>query len=141
MPRIERPSADAHAYPDRVRYFEEAHSLWRTAVPPGGQAATVQGELLRAVEKLRDEAQRNGNINWDIGHEILIGYLRDHLLTAPQFDTTARQEIKTDLDRLSAFEYPETSDTAYDRLSDRVIEWCHAHPEPVPHTHNPDLRL
>jgi hypothetical protein len=91
------------------------------------------------VEKLRDEAQRNGNINWDTGHEILVGHLRDQLLSAPQFDQAARQEIESDLDRLSAFEHPETSDAPYDRLADRVIEWCQAHPAPVPHTHNPAL--
>ena len=44
------------AYPDGVKYQQEARSLWQTSVPPRGQAATVQGELLRAVEKLRDEA-------------------------------------------------------------------------------------
>lgn len=52
------------AYPDGVKYQQEARSLWQTSVPPRGQAATVQGELLRAVEKLRDEARRNGNLNW-----------------------------------------------------------------------------
>ena len=41
-------------------YFEEAKSIWQTYVPKSGQAETVQGELLRAVEKLRDEAIRNG---------------------------------------------------------------------------------
>lgn len=99
----------------------------------------MQGELLRAVEKLRDEAQRNGNINWDSGHEILIAYLRDKLLGSALFDGIAVQEIETDLDRLSAFEHPETSDGPYDRLTDRVIEWCRAHPDPVPRAHNPDL--
>lgn len=99
----------------------------------------MQGELLRAVEKLRDEAQRNGNINWDSGHEILIAYLRDKLLGSALFDGIAVQEIETDLDRLSTFEHPETSDGPYDRLTDRVIEWCRAHPDPVPRAHNPDL--
>jgi hypothetical protein len=42
-----------------VRYFEEARSLWQQYVPARGQAGTVQGELIRAVEKLRDEAQRD----------------------------------------------------------------------------------
>jgi hypothetical protein len=46
----------ARAYPDRVRYHQEARSPWRTSVPRSGQAAAVQGELLRAVENLRDEA-------------------------------------------------------------------------------------
>ena len=51
-------------------YRELGRFIWQTYVPKRGQAATVQGELLRANEKLRDESQRNGNINWDEGHEI-----------------------------------------------------------------------
>lgn len=122
------------AYPDGVRYLQEARSLWQTSVPPCGQAATVQGELLRAVEKLRDEAQRNGNLNWGSGQEAFIAYLREKLIGSALFDQTAAREIEADLDRLGTFEYPETSEAPYDRLTDRVIEWCHAHPEPVPHT-------
>lgn len=73
--------------------------LWRTSVPRRGQAATVPGELLRAVEKLRDEAQRNGNLNWGSGYETLIVYLRDYLLGSALFGQSAAQEIETDLHR------------------------------------------
>lgn len=124
-----------------MKYPDEARSLWQTSVPRSGQAATVQGELLRAVEKLRDEAQRNGNINWNQDHQALIAYLRNTLLRSALFDRAAVQEIGTDLDRLSRYEYPESSDAPYDRLADRVIEWCHAHPEPVPHTRDRDTQL
>ena len=126
---------------DSVRYEEEARALWQTSVPRAGQASTVQGELLRAVERLRDEAQRNGNINWGDGHQALIAYIRANLLRSQLFENTVVQEIETDLDRLSRFEYPETSDAPYDRLVDRVIEWCHAHPDPVPHPCNLDLNV
>jgi hypothetical protein len=129
------------AYPYSVKYLEGARSLWQTSVPANGQAATVQGELLRAVERLRDEARRNGNLNWASGHEVFIEYLRENLLGSAWFDQIAAQEIQADLDRLSRFEYPETSEAPYDRLSDRVIEWCHAHPEPVPHAPNPHLHI
>jgi hypothetical protein len=50
--------------------------IWRNLVPKSGQADTVQGELLRAVEKLSWEAQNNGNINWDDRFEMLIEFLR-----------------------------------------------------------------
>ncbi|MBM9548750.1 hypothetical protein JWG40_17120 [Leptospira sp. 201903074] len=67
-----------------MKYFEDAKLIWKEFVPKNGQANTVQGELLRAVEKLRDESQRNGNGNgngnWDDGFEILIRYLNDHLI-------------------------------------------------------------
>jgi len=41
----------------------------------------------------------------------------------------------------SLAQYPESSDAPYDRLADRVIEWCRAHPKPLPHMHNPDMQL
>ena len=128
-------------YPDGVRYLQEARSLWQTSVPSRGQTSTVQGELLRAVERLRDEAQRNGNLNCGSGQETFIAYLREKLVGSALFDQTVAPEIEADLDRLGMFEYPETSEVPYDRLTDRVIEWCHAHPEPVPHTRNPRVHI
>jgi hypothetical protein len=107
------------AYPDGVKYQQEARLLWQTSVPPSGQAATMQGELLRAVEKLRDEAHRNGNLNWGSGQETFIAYLRENLIGSALFDQTAAREIVADLDRLGKFEYPQTSKAPYDRLTDR----------------------
>jgi hypothetical protein len=77
-----------------VEYLQEARSLWQTSVPLHGQAATVQGELLRAVENLRDEAQRNGNLNWGSGQEAFIAYLRENLIGSALFDQTAAREIE-----------------------------------------------
>jgi hypothetical protein len=77
------------AYPDGVNYQQEARLLWQTSVPPRGQAATVQGELLRAMEKLRDEAQRNGNLNWGSGHAAFIAYLRENLIGSAVIGQTA----------------------------------------------------
>nr|WP_176573403.1 hypothetical protein [Nonomuraea pusilla] len=54
-----------------AQYAEETRRIWKTYVPLRGQADTVQGELLRAVEKLRDEAQSNGT---SIGTSITSGY-------------------------------------------------------------------
>jgi len=63
----------AHWMPvaSRREYFDKARQLWRRYVPRSGQAETVPDELIRAVEKLRGAAQRNGNANWDEGYEIL----------------------------------------------------------------------
>jgi hypothetical protein len=122
-----------------VQNFEEAGALWRRYVPRAGQAATVQGELIRAVEKLRDEAQRNGNLNWDQGCEILARYLRSTLTGSGLFATASVEQINRDVARILDFEDPETSDDPYDWLTDRVVEWARAHPDPVPHEHNPEL--
>jgi hypothetical protein len=122
-----------------VKYFEEARSLWLRYVPACGQADTVQGELVRAVEKLRDEAQRNGNLNRRGDHAILARYIRDQLIGSGIFTSTAASEIEQDVGRLLDVEHPETSDETYDRLSDRIVEWSRAQPDPVPRVHDPAL--
>ena len=123
-----------------LKYPDEARDLWVRYVPPAGQADTVQGELMRAVEKLRDEAQRNGNQNWDSGHVILAEYLRDTLTMSGLFDAMAAGEIRGDVGRLLDYEYPQTADEPFDRLTDRIVEWALAHPQPVPHPPNPLLK-
>jgi hypothetical protein len=124
-----------------VRYFEEARTLWRTYVPKHGQAATVQGELIRAVEKLRGEAQRNGNVNWGDDHERLVDFVRHTLVGSGMFDAPSVAEIERDAQRLLDFDDPETEDGPYDRLTDRVVEWSRAHPEPVPRELDPALHI
>ena len=57
-----------------IAYFKEATAIWTQSVSKSCQAQTVQGELLRAVEKLRDSAIRNGNGNSNQGFEVLLAY-------------------------------------------------------------------
>ena len=42
-----------------MNYFEEGKQIWKSFVPKSGQAETVQGELLRAVEKLSARDKNN----------------------------------------------------------------------------------
>ncbi len=124
-----------------MKYFEEARSLWLTYVPSRGQAGTLQGELIRSVEKLRDEAQRNGNVNWGRDHRKLVAFVRTTLLESGLFDAAAEAEIKGDTRRLLDVDHPETADGPFDRLTDRVVEWSRAHPDPVARHRDPDLHI
>ena len=122
-----------------MKYFEEANYLWKTFVPKSGQAETVQGELIRAIEKLRDEAQRNGNGNWDKGHEILAKYIETILTDSTVFSQEEKEDIKVDIEDLLDYEYPKTEDEIYDRLSDKIVEWYRQNKEPITHQKNPNL--
>ena len=123
-----------------MKYPAEAKALWEKYVPRSGQAETVQGELIRAVEKLRDEAVRNGNVNWDDGFEILACFIRDTLVSSGQFDPFTQKAISRETARLLDYERPVTDDGPFDRLAEWVVEWSRRHPEPVPHARNPNLR-
>jgi len=120
-------------------HFEEAKLIWREFVPPAGQSETIQGELLRAVEKLRDEAIRNGNCNWDEGFEILLFYLERHLPDPEVFPPGVCREAREILARLHDFEDPLLEDEPYDWLGDRVVE-LYRHYGSRPHAHDPALR-
>src|SRR5690348_5721274 len=122
-----------------MELLDEAHTIWNEQVPSQGQAETVQGELLRCVEKLRWEAQTNGNVNWDDQFELLAAFIEKTLEASGVFDAEAMSEILADIARLRDYEMPEASDDPYDRLSDRVVEYSRAQDGPVPHT--PDRRL
>lgn len=127
-----------------------ARWIWRNLVPAAGPAATLQGELLRAVEKLRSEAQGNGNINWDDGFELFVDFLEQHLQREPQFSVQARASIATDLERLRSFLpvlqltddrdaalLPYVADDLYDRLASHTVNFCRLKPQLIPHQPNP----
>ena len=122
-----------------MKYFDEAKKLWRAYVPESGQADTVQGELMRSIEKLRWEAQNNGNINWDKDFSLLADFIKKTLLAWDQFDTHAQKEIDNDIKVILDFRHPYVEDDVYDRLIDRIVEWSRTHPEPVAHELNKNL--
>jgi hypothetical protein len=120
-------------------YRKLGRFIWQTYVPKRGQAETVQGELLRANEKLRDESQRNGNINWDKGHEILANYLLETLLASTVLSQKARAQLKLDIQRILDYEHPYAEDDLFDRIERSLLDWCAAHPEPIRRAHDPNL--
>ena len=89
-----------------MRYPEEAAELFKRYVPRSGQAETEQGELIRAVEKLADEARRHGNAHWSEDFERLAEFVRDRLTASSLFDRAVKDEIEADVDRILAYEDP-----------------------------------
>ena len=122
-----------------MSYLEEAKHIWQTYVPKSGQSETVQGELLRAVEKLRDEAARNGNGNWDKGFEILLAYLTEKLSDPAVYEPAVIADTQRILTRLANFRVPYMQDEGYDVLCDRVVEYYRFYGSTV-HTNNPELK-
>jgi hypothetical protein len=121
-----------------MQYFNEAARIWRECVPKSGQADTIEGELLRAVEKLRDEAIRNGNTNWDAGFEILLSFLESKLLDKAVYPEATLALTRATLVRLRDFDRPCLDDDQYDQLSDRVVEYLKYY-STQRHQKNPEL--
>ncbi len=125
--------------------------IWENLIPRCGQADSVQGEIMRAIEKLAWEAQKNGNINWDIGFEKLVTFLKYTLLSEQSFTEKMKTSIAADLDRLENFilptelkdseetdQLPCVDDELYDRLIDNLVAFCHQNPTIIPLVKDPD---
>lgn len=128
-----------------------ARWIWKTLVPKLGPAEYVQAEVLRAIEKLRWEAQGNGNINWDDRFEMLADFIASTLTSQACFSEEAKASIRQDIHRLKNFlppneltdrsqipELPYVEDDLYDRLTEHLICFCRQSPSLIQFTPNPD---
>ncbi|MDA0185404.1 hypothetical protein OJ997_34175 [Solirubrobacter phytolaccae] len=122
-----------------MRHLDEFRKLWAELVPEDGQAETRQGEMIRAVEKLRTESLRNGYANWDDDFEHFVRYLREHLTAGDAFSDQQKREINRDIDAIAQSDSPPLEDEPFDRVQDWVIEWTRANPDPIPHEKLTDL--
>ncbi len=113
--------------------------IWRNLVPKSGQATSGQGELLRAVEKLRWESQNNGNVNWDDGFESFIAFLERTLIGEPKLSAEQKASATADLAILADFEHPYTEDDVYDRLEENVVAFCRIHSRIIERAIDPNL--
>ena len=122
--------------------------LWKQLVPVGGEAETLQGEIIRSVGRLEDEYNRNGNVNWEPGgyHCEFVEFLKRHLADPATFAPSIVEEIKQAADQVRGaaedldtemFEGEEigvqkhSADEALKTLMIRAVEWCEKHPEPI----------
>jgi len=127
-----------------------ARWIWKNLVPKSGQANSIQGEILRVIEKLREEAQGNGNINWDDRFEMFVDFLHNTLGHEKSFSKETKVSITADLERLINFlppdklenrsqasNLPYVEDDLYDRLTGHLISYCRQHPQVIPRQHDP----
>ena len=117
--------------------------LDKELVPLVSEAETLQGELVRCIGNLRDEARRNGWMNWEVQHKEAIETLRRFLPEPEVFSEASRQEINKCLDAVwNAGEHgADKGEMAYEELDflvERVVEWCdcckelvHKNPESI----------
>lgn len=128
-------------FPVNLHYPDIAYKIWTELVPRTGTATTVYGELLQAVEKLRDDARRNANNNnrksnnYRKRHKRMAIFIRDTLIDSRLFDKSETDRIRNDTHRLMKSSRPYTNDDIYDHLVDQV---CIYYKEKPPRFHGTD---
>lgn len=121
---------------------KEQAKLWKTLVPASGPAETLQGELIRLAGKLTDQAYRNGNMNWDDSYPTSWRFIGQKISDDTIFSEQEKKQIKDSIEEIIRdFEQPDLSGegSAYYIVSQRVVDWCMAHPKPIAHEEGLDL--
>lgn len=129
--------------PKAYNWKKEHGRLWDSLVPANGQADTLQGELIRIAGKLTDQAFRNGNTNWDADHENMWRFVGRHLDDPATFSDAERKLIREKIEEIIRDnESPDVSGEGccYYIISEKVVDWCMAHPKPIPHNKNTDRK-
>ena len=98
-------------------------------MPLSGEAETIQGEIVRCISNLNEEATRNGWMNWDGGDVESIEVLRRYLPDEAVFSEPVRQQIEKALDivRYAGEQGADEGVFGYDELkflAQHVAEWC-----------------
>lgn len=141
------------------RYFDECKFIWKNYVPKSGQSDVLQGELLRQIEKLRCEAQDNGNINWDEDFAFFCGFLKETLCSQNIFSKEEKEKFGLILDYFrdcgdyamswNSGEIPDdeldvnriayTQDNLYDMIADAIGQLYSNDPSPIPYEKNENI--
>lgn len=109
--------------------------LWRELVPSRGRATTLQGELIRCIGGLTDEAYRNGNENWGPMFERMLDFVENTLTDTDVFDQTEIDRITSCARKVRAsVEKPDLSGkgSCYYFLAEKAVQWCRRKAELIP---------
>lgn len=145
--------------PYKPVYFDACKFIWKNYIPQSGPSNVLQGELLRELEKLRWEAQENGNINWDEDFSYFCDFIKDTLCAQTIYNEDEKTKIKLILSylqecgdyslRFHNFEIPDDEldaekiayvyDNLYDIIADAIGQLQVRHPAPIPFEPNSEI--
>jgi hypothetical protein len=118
---------------------------WVELVPASAQSDTVQGEIIRAVDRLASEDRRNGSLNWDSGYIQFIEFLRDRLLDREVFSEHSREQLSRDIDlvELNGTEAQDSEKVriAFGRLIMASVEYRQQRPDLIEKPTDPKMRM
>ena len=133
-------------FPSHLQYPGVARKIWNESGLPGaatttahpgatpqpGAATSLPGELLKAVETLREEAQQHGNTGYRKQHKRMARFVRDTLAKSGIFDGETIHQIRSATDHLTKASKPYKEDDLYDQLVDQICVFYTRKTAPVP---------
>jgi hypothetical protein len=137
---------------------DKVSALWKDLVPKEGAAATLQGEVVRAMVRLESEFHRNGMMNWGDGsnfYENFTKLIHTTLKTEKSFSKVVLAVLDADIAAVKrsgavgkamasgkvapedrspgGFLIESDVERSHERLNVLIAAWCERNPNPVPY--------
>ena len=74
-------------------YLKECDYIWNNLVPDEGKADSLQGELLRLIEKIAYEVQFRGSINWGVLYEDYCDFIKTNLINSKYLNDHDKENL------------------------------------------------
>lgn len=127
---------------------DRVSDLWKKLVPKEGEAETIQGEMVRAIGRIKGDYYKNGFGNWYSYYYDLSQFLAVHLADESTFNPFTVNILRADIRALHAcglrcMHMDDLEQTFLDSINDEeeiflrldaaIVVWCERHPEPIPY--------
>lgn len=158
VPDADEPASLKSEIDDWVEaLWNQNSALWKALVPENGNAATLQGELVRALGRIEAEHFRNGMMNWGDGsgfYEAFAKLIHDTLKSEKTFSKLVKKTLDADIaeikksgqvgraiarglkPRAAAFSGSVLVqcdvEKSHQRLGALITLWWQHHPDPIP---------
>lgn len=107
-------------FPTKLKYPDIVNHIRTNLIPVQGKSETIEGEMLRGLDNLRDEAQRNGNVNFYKVHKEYAELISATLNNATFFNQKEKEKITKATKKLMHAKKPYLEDDLYDYLTDQI---------------------
>ena len=116
-------------FPSHLQHPATARKIWRESEAartqgarptPSAAGPSLAGQMLHAVETLRDEAQQHGNAGYGRPHKKMAVFVRDTLVKSGIFDKATIDRIRSATASLMKASKPYLPDDVYDQLVDLI---------------------
>ena len=116
-------------------YAGECQYIRDHYIPEEGPSEVLQGELLREIEILRNEAKVHGNVHWGMDFVYFCENIKWKLTNLSVYSEVELLKINLIIDYLkytgeNSLSY--TKDNLYDILADLIGKLQSVHPDPIP---------
>lgn len=110
-------------FPNNYKFPDIVKHIRTDLIPLVGEAETLEGEMLRELDILKDEAWRNGNVNYSATHKAYAEFILDNLTNFTKTSHSDIVKITEAVKNLMNPENPYLEDDVYDYLTDEICKF------------------